>query len=97
MIYITEKDLDICIITESWLHSNDQFKEGDLKPEGYDLTHIPRDSRMDKGRGGSIAVIHCSTVKLKKMEPLFIPESFELMEAHLTSENRTINLLIVSL
>ena len=89
--YIIENDIDATFITETWISENDQVEQGDLKPSGYDYQHIPRKSRQ----GGGIAVIYRSTAKLKLLKPAFQPDSFELLEAYLTSGNQTIILVIV--
>ncbi len=88
--YLLEKDIDLLIVTESWLFS-DSPELGDLEPTGYKLRHVPRDDRQ----GGGILIIHKAGCKLQPLKPVINPTSFECMEAVLTSGNGSLRLIVV--
>ena len=50
---IAENNLDIFVITETWLFSREQAKLNVITPEGYISFSKPRDER----KGGGIAII----------------------------------------
>ena len=57
---ITEKSLDIMVITETWLHEGgDEPAIRDMTPDGYAFFHRPRSTGQ---RGGGIAVIHRKSI-----------------------------------
>ncbi len=89
--YIVEKDIDVCVITESWLKSDDNVRIGDLEPSGYKLKQVFRDDR----RGGGIAIIYRTTCKLNVLAPTCVSEAFECMEAIITSGNGNMRLIVV--
>ena len=89
--YITEKDIDVCVITETWLNSHDEVKTGDLTPAGYKLEQVVRDGRQ----GGGIAIILKSTCKIKKLTPVAVTDSLECMEVILTVGNGHLRLVVV--
>lgn len=61
---ISDNDLDILVITETWLRGDttDSVAVGDMTPNGYCFVHAPR----MEGRGGGLAVIHKSNIKMTK-------------------------------
>ena len=88
--YIVDYELDLLVITESWLFSYDNHIIGKLKPEGYDLIHLSRDNRQ----GGGVAVVQRKgiAVELKKKA---ISRSMEFMDIVCTSNNKLMRLLAV--
>ena len=40
--YITEQDIDVCCLTETWMTENDLVTTVELYPPGYDMKSIPR-------------------------------------------------------
>ena len=72
--YITEKKLDICAITETWLTDGDadQVIRGNLTPQGYKLQMANRPSKGSTTSGGGVAVLHkCSLNVHKKIQVSF--------------------------
>ena len=59
--YILDEKIDICSITETWLHSNDTQVSNDLCPDGFEIIQKSRDSKQNnfviKQRGGGVAVV----------------------------------------
>ena len=62
--YTTEHDLDIFLITETWLFIDDYKSIGDMKPIGYDFYNVPRDDRQ----GGGIACIYKNGLNVTKLD-----------------------------
>ena len=73
--YISEQDIDVCCLTETWMTENDPVTAGDLCPPGYKLRSIPRKDR----RGGGVAVILKQPLSLKASQccPVDSLQSFE--------------------
>ena len=86
-------DLDILAITETWLRKDptDAMTTGELTHGPYSLIHVPRPKR----RGGGVAILFKSELNLRRMSTSTF-QSFELMEAKLTSSIRTFIFLVVN-
>ncbi len=89
--YIIEHDIDVFIITETWLKTDDDMKIAELKPSGYAFEHVPRENR----RGGGIAIVYKSSIRLKKFEQIFTTNSLEYMEVMLSLGNSNMRLVAV--
>ena len=76
--FISEKNIDIMFITETWLHATgDEGKCVDLTPRGYLMKSFPRGSR-----GGGIAVIYRDSLDPYLVFSTSFPfdhQSFELL------------------
>ena len=81
--YILEKNIDVCIITETWLKNDDNVIIGELVPSGYKIDYVSRNGR----RGGGIAIIYKATCRLQKLEPIITSDAFEFTEVILSSGN----------
>ena len=51
-----DNDIDILVITETWLSSDDSVSTGRMTPAGCQLLHVPR----AHGTGGGVAVFYNS-------------------------------------
>ena len=73
---IKDEKIDICCITETWLHKGDTdtVTIGQLSPAGYSLIHEPRVKR-----GGGVAVLCKDSLRINKVSGHNI-KSFELLE-----------------
>ena len=60
--YITERSIDLCAITETWLRPDDWVSLADITPPRYKALSKPR---WD-GRGGGIALIHKDYITIKR-------------------------------
>ena len=72
---ILDEKIDICCITETWLHKGDTdtVTIGQLSPAGYSLIHEPRVKR-----GGGVAVLCKDSLRINKVSGHNI-KSFELL------------------
>ena len=62
--YICDKNVDVMLLTETWLRSaGDEAKCEDLTPPGYSLISFPRDTLTSNMRGGGIAFIVKESLK----------------------------------
>ena len=79
--YITDNDLDIIAVTETWLGSDgrDCVVEGNMCPSGFKLVHVPR-SHM---RGGGVALIYKENLNIVQT-PCKTYVSFELIEVKIS-------------
>ena len=62
-IYITERSIDLCAITETWLKPDNQVSLADITPSGYKALSKPR----LEGRGGGIALIYKKYITIKEI------------------------------
>ena len=88
--FITENQLDVCAITETWLSGNDskdQIVCGDLTPVGFKLEHVARDKR----RGGGVAILLKASLTCKKQK-LTKYNTFEIIEVLLKSKKDSVTL-----
>ena len=72
---ISDKRVDICAITETWLTQNDSAKFAEIHDYGYDILSAPR-----KGRGGGVAFIFdpCSVLDLLRTKlQIILPLRFK--------------------
>ena len=89
--YITDEDLDIVALTETWLKENsDRDIIGDLVPEGYDFISVPRTT----GSGGGVGLLFKSQLKIKAC-PKRIYQTFELLECKCNISNKQLNIFVV--
>ena len=61
--HIIEHNIDVMAICETWLkYKRDTSVIKDMLPNGYSIEHTPRPI----GKGGGVAIIHRSSLKLRK-------------------------------
>lgn len=59
---LSDNEIDVCFLTESWLKVSDKAKFAEIREHGYDILSAPR-----KGRGGGVAFLFNSNyVNLKR-------------------------------
>ena len=75
---MVDNELDMLAITESWLTGDEQDKVilQDLVPRGFSMHQRPRKNR----RGGGVAIIYRSSMKVKCIQSPTEYESFEHLE-----------------
>jgi hypothetical protein len=81
--FISDQDLDILAITETWLSGNitDNAVISALLPKGYSIIHQPRLTR-----GGGTGVIFRDNIKIKQVTDTMKYESFEVLECTIRSD-----------
>ena len=86
--HIIDENVDICAITETWLHASSDTKDkvilGNLTPPGFKLLHVPRTKSRNKASGGGVAVIYRDHLKIQKQKTTAF-KSFECLEILLTT------------
>ena len=85
---IMENNLDILVITETWLFSGEQAKLNMITPEGYISFSKPRDER--KG-----AIICQNELKCETKNSSFHPTSFEFLHIGITINNKYLSLYTI--
>jgi exonuclease III len=90
--YITENQIDILAIAETWLKSGegDKIVRGDLTPHGYKLLSVPR----PRGRGGGVAIVHADSLSIKKQQTSAY-QSFEYTEVLMDTGNDCIRFSVI--
>ena len=86
---LLEFSLDILCLTETWLLPSDIGVVEAALPNSFSVFHVPRAS----DRGGGVAVIYSSALKMKQESKFMQISSFELMETKFTCHSETIDLL----
>ena len=86
---ILDKDLDILVITETWMKKGDtdSFAARNMTPNGYQLLHTPR----LKKPGGGVAVIMKKTLHAE-VQDIENYSTFETMEVVVKARNRCIRI-----
>jgi hypothetical protein len=90
--HLTISDLDLLSITETWL--NEQNGDDilcDVCPEGYVAIHRPRHGR----RGGGVALIHRSTLRVNPLSINFELAFFEHLLVSVKINSVCINMVTV--
>ena len=85
---IIENNLDVLVITETWLYSDQDAKKNAITPEGYVIFSNSRDCR----RGGGVAVICRRELQCKIADSPLNCNSFECFQLDITSNNKTMSL-----
>ena len=73
--HVIDNNLDIVVLTETWLRASDTITPREITPSGFSLVQICRHGR----RGGGVAVLYRSHLSFKKSSlPAF--NTFECLE-----------------
>ena len=87
---LLDKDIDVCLLSETWLRKGDTSKISEIKDLGYRLLHQSR-----PGRGGGVAVAYKRDLEVSRRN-MSAYKSFEHIECLLkSSHNRLIRLISV--
>ena len=91
--YITTHKYDLVAFTETWFNSTDNNESyiNALVPDGYAIQHVDRDNGQ---RGGGVALIHRTSIKLKK-EKIMKFNQFEVLMCLLNLNNTVISMFII--
>ena len=87
--FVIDNDLELVLLTETWLTSSRQKVCGDLTPTGYKLRAI---NRKGKRRGG-VAVLHKANIKIIEVQDV-TTSSMEAM-AFTISAQKTIRIVLL--
>ena len=62
---LVEEDIDLCVLTETWLNRNDipWIDGSDLNNDGYTMDNSLRNNGK---RGGGLAIIYKDSLEIKK-------------------------------
>lgn len=90
--HITTHDLDVLIITETWMTKNNAGRvKAELVPPGYSTLNQMRDHK----RGGGLTVLYKNNFTVKTVKSTAQPASFELLDANLSLGNSSIRLIAI--
>ena len=89
--YITERSINLCAITESWLKPDDQVSLADITPSGYKALSKPR----LEGRGGGIALIYKKYITIKEINISTEFQTIELAYYKVKVPSKVLDLLII--
>ena len=89
--YITERSIDLCAITETWLRPDDQVSLADIRPPRCKALSKPR---WD-GRGGGIALIHKDYITIKEINISTEFLTIELANYKVKVPGKVLDLLII--
>ena len=89
--YITERSIDLCAITETWLRPDDQVTLPDITPSGYKALSKPR----LRGRGGGIALIYKKDIPIKEINISTEFRTIELAYYKVKVPSKVLDLLII--
>jgi len=84
---LTDHDLDVFLLTESWHEQQDDLAVRMVCPPGYKSVDAPRSSSAvgrRKQRGGGIVLLHKEGIAAKRLTFSAQPTTFELLGAQMT-------------
>ena len=87
--YTIDEDLDILVITETWLSEDDPAVIQELKPPGYSFTNISRDN----DRHGGIGILYKSHMNLRLMKADSPSVTFE--SVHVVDESKELHMFAI--
>lgn len=88
--HITQHDLDLFLITETWMNGTNMNRvEAEMLPEGYSLVHRMRSEK----KGGGIALIHSDNIAVQTVRSPQSPSTFESLEVQITREGTSFHLI----
>ena len=87
---LTEHNLDVCALTETWIKEGDNTMAIQLCPDGYSSMFIPRAGRL----GGGIAIVYKSDITLKS-KTIYNYQTMECADFLLDFENVLVNLCVI--
>jgi len=90
--YCIEQDIDIFAITETWLKDKDDHILMDITPKGYSNINVPRPR---KNKGGGLALIYKSSIKVKHNINVTTYKTFELLQCDIGEGSNTIKMLLI--
>ncbi len=88
--YVIQRDLYVCIFTETWFKSDDNVAMGDVTPDGFKLDPCHRDDRI----GGGIAVLHKLSLDVKLIRSGHM-SSYQYMEMLIPHGSKSISLVAI--
>ena len=78
-VMITDYNLDVLCLTETWLKPNDYITLNESTPQDYGYKHEP----LLKGKGGGVAVIYSNIFRIAK-KSIFKYNYFEVLVLNVT-------------
>ena len=91
IVQFIEHNIDVMAICETWLqYKRDTSVIKDMLPNGYLIEHTPRPT----GKGGGVAIIHRSSLQLRK-ETTDTFRSFEHVSCRLKTPELSVRVVVV--
>ncbi len=91
--YVTDREIHVLCLTETWLHPGDSTVIGELTPPGYSFINVPRDSEVD--HHGGVGILYQSQLNLGLVTDVQLP-TFDTFEfAVVSNTSRTFTIVIV--
>ena len=88
--YIITNNLDVCILTKTWIRMDDSINEVQMCPTVYKVYSVPRKDRSGEG----IAVIYRDSIPITE-NSVYDYMSMECVDFTVTLLNNTINLSVI--
>ncbi|XP_070543766.1 uncharacterized protein [Ptychodera flava] len=88
--YITEHNIDLLAMTETWIKDTNSHVINECTPNGYSFCHTP----LNMSSGGGVALVYKSIMKLLSWKP-FNFKSFEATLATLSYNGISIKLIVL--
>ena len=89
--HVVNSNVDMCVVTETWLKDADSVTIAALSPDGYCFQNSPRENDRS---GGGVGVMYKSIIGTKLIHANQC-SSFEFSEWNVTIQNHVIKLVAV--
>ena len=90
MAYLTDEDVDIAFVQETWIRKSDGNLLTEIREYGYEVITYRKTRKLDLG--GGVAVIYKNRLKIRNIKCKNYP-SFEHIQCQLTTEKGPINFI----
>ena len=81
---LSDLDVDVCFLSETWLRRGDSSKVSEIKDLGYNIKHVSR-----QGRGGGVAIAYKKNMMVTKNSTKMY-KSFEHIECTMKSTSNEV-------
>ena len=92
--YVTDHDIDILCLTETWLRPEDPVVIGELSPPGYTFINVPRENAED--HHGGVGVLFKSQLHLGLLKTdIQFPKYDTFQYTVVSNTSRTLTIIVV--
>ncbi len=98
--HLIDHNIDVMLLTETWLQENEVTTFKDLTPLGYKLVTAARPQakrkagKQNKSKGGGLAIIHKTEYTVRKTRGGIQYKSFELLDVTIVTPYRPIRVVV---
>ncbi len=99
--HVIDHNIDIMLLTETWLQDDEETTFKELTPPGYKLVGIARPQakrkakKQNSSKGGGLAILHKEEYKVRKVATCGRYKSFELLDVKIVTPYRPVRVSVL--